>query len=83
MKKYKIVAITQVHNELRKGNLERFFKYLPALVDEIVVYDDASTDGSWQYALKHTPHVIRGVKNNFKEDILRDMVRAVSFKSYK
>lgn len=68
MKHYKIVAITQVHNELRKGHLERFFKYIPAIVDDVVVYDDASSDGSWEYAKKYTPHVIRGNKNDFTSE---------------
>lgn len=68
MRKHKIVAITQVHNELRKGNLERFFKYVLSNVDDIVVYDDASTDGSYDYASKHTKHIIRGTKNNFTNE---------------
>ncbi len=65
IKKYKIIAIVQINNEIRKGNLERFFSYLPKCVDDIVVYDDASTDGSWEYAQQFTRHVIRGTKNNF------------------
>lgn len=62
---YRIVAITQVYNELEQGNLKRFLKYLPPLVDQMVIYDDASTDGSYEFAKKATPHVLRGVKNNF------------------
>ena len=65
MKKYKIVAIAQIYNELRKGNLERFVKYVTPVVDALVVYDDASTDGSFEYVKRHTPHVIRGSKNDF------------------
>jgi len=65
---YKIVAITQIHNELRKGHLERFFHYLSKVVDAMVIYDDASTDGSWEYAQKFTPHVIRGAKNDFANE---------------
>lgn len=63
--RHKIVAIVQINNELRKGNLERFFSYLPGNVDDIVIYDDASTDGSFEYASKFTQHLIRGTKNNF------------------
>ena len=44
---YKIVSITQVFNEIEKDNLVRFFKYLKPVVDEIVIYDDCSTDGSY------------------------------------
>lgn len=65
MKEYKIVAITQVHNELRKGNLERFFTYITPNVDAVVVYDDVSTDGSYEYAKTKTEYTIRGKKNNF------------------
>lgn len=65
MKHYKIICIVQVYNEIEKGNLARFFKYTKHLVDGIIVYDDCSTDGSYEYALKHASHVIRGVKNNF------------------
>ncbi len=68
MKRYKIIAITQIHNEIRKGHLQRFFEYLPKNVDEIVIYDDASTDGSWEYAQQFTPYVIRGNKNDFKNE---------------
>lgn len=65
IKKYKIVAIAQINNEIRKGNLERFFTHLKPVVDNIVIYDDASTDGSFEYAKQHTQHVLRGTKNNF------------------
>jgi glycosyltransferase involved in cell wall biosynthesis len=62
---YKIVCICQIFNELRKGNLERFVNYLKPIVDALVVYDDGSTDGSYEYMLKQTPYVIRGTKNDF------------------
>lgn len=68
-KKYKIVSITQVFNEIEKDNLVRFFKYLKPVVDEIVIYDDCSTDGSYEYALENTNHVIRGFKNDFSNEI--------------
>ena len=68
MTKYKIVAICQVYNELEKDNLPRFFKYLKPVVDDIVIYDDCSTDGSYEYALTRTQYVIRGVKNDFSDE---------------
>jgi glycosyltransferase involved in cell wall biosynthesis len=67
--RYKIVCIVQIYNELRKGNLERFVKYVTPLVDELVVYDDASTDGSYEYMLDHASHVIRGTRNDFANEI--------------
>lgn len=69
MKKYSIVGFCQIYNEIRKGNLERFVKYFRPLVDELLVYDDGSTDGSYEYILKHTPYVIRSKENNFKDEI--------------
>ena len=65
MKNYNIVCICQIFNELRKDNLERFVNYILPLVSDLVVYDDGSTDGSYEYMLSHTPHVIRGTKNDF------------------
>lgn len=65
MKRYSIVGMCQIYNELRKENLERFIKYIKPLVDALVVYDDGSTDGSYEYLLQHTPYVIRGVRNDF------------------
>lgn len=68
MKKFKIVCICQVYNELEKENLKRFFKYIKPLVDDIVIYDDCSTDGSYEYSLQQTKHVIRGIKNDFTDE---------------
>ncbi|KJS03922.1 MAG: glycosyl transferase family 2 [Peptococcaceae bacterium BRH_c4a] len=65
MRKYKIVCTCQIYNELCKGNLERFVSYIKPLADDLVVYDDGSTDGSYEYILKQTPHVIRATKNDF------------------
>ena len=65
MKKYKIVCICQIFNELCKDNLERFVTHIKPLVEDIVVYDDGSTDGSYEYMLKQTPYVIRATKNDF------------------
>ncbi|HKZ37898.1 MAG TPA: glycosyltransferase, partial [Chryseolinea sp.] len=68
MKKYKVIAIVQIYNELRKENLERFIKHILPLVDALVVYDDASTDGSYEYVKRYTPHVIKGKKNDFTNE---------------
>jgi hypothetical protein len=69
MRLFKIVVIIQVYNELEKGNLQRFFKYIKNCVDEVVVYDDCSTDGSYEYAKENTQWVLRGLKNDFTSEI--------------
>ncbi len=68
-KRYKIVCICQIYNELLKGNLERFIEYLTPLVDDIVAWDDASTDGSFDYLIRHTSHVLRGKRTNFAKEM--------------
>jgi len=68
-KRYSIVCICQVYNELSKGNLERFVKYVKPLVDALVVYDDGSTDGSYEYMLTQTPFVIRSSTNDFINEL--------------
>lgn len=67
--KFNVVCICQIYNELDKGNLQRFYKYIRPYVDAVVVYDDCSTDGSFEYSMKHADHVIRGVKNDFTDEI--------------
>lgn len=69
MKKYSVIGFCQIYNEIEKGNLERFVKHIKPLVDVLVVYDDSSTDGSYEYMLEHTPYVIPGTKNDFVDEI--------------
>lgn len=54
---------------MEKGNIERFFKYIKPLVDKIIIYDDCSTDGSYEYSLNNADKVIRGGNNNFSEEV--------------
>jgi len=65
----KIVGFVQIFNELEKGNLERFIKHVPPLLDAWVAYDDGSTDGSYEYVKQYTPYVIRGAINDFIHEI--------------
>ena len=67
--KFTIICIAQIYNELEKGNLKRFVEYVKPICDALVVYDDASTDGSYEYIKKITPYVIRGKKNEFENEI--------------
>ncbi|MBL7555560.1 MAG: glycosyltransferase [Bdellovibrionaceae bacterium] len=68
-REYKVIAIVQVYNELKKGNLERFFRYNLEVFDKVIVYDDGSTDGSFEYSQKFTPYVIRSPSNNFENEV--------------
>ena len=61
-RRYSIVCICQAYNELSK---ETWSAVTSILVNALVVYDDGSTDGSYEYMLQQTPYVIRGIKNDF------------------
>ena len=69
MRRFRIIGFTQVYNEIRKENLERFVKYFLPLIDEWVVFDDGSTDGSYEYVSNFTPYIIRSAKNQFANEI--------------
>lgn len=66
MKKYRIVCVCRMYNELKKGVLEHFLKYTGPLADALVVYDGGSTDGTYEYMLHRTPYVIRGDKKTLR-----------------
>ena len=65
----RICAFIQMHNEAQKGNLTRCLENVRQWADDIVIYDDASTDNSVEIALNYTNHIIRGKKNCFKEEL--------------
>lgn len=65
----KLIAQVCMFNEMEKGNLERCLENLRLYCDEIVVYDDASTDNSVEIASEYTSHIIRGEKNNQNNEL--------------
>ena len=65
----RLVGFLQIHNESKKGNLERVLNHLSKICDEIVIYDDGSTDDSYEIASKYTKHIIRSKINDFKNEM--------------
>jgi hypothetical protein len=69
LKDIKLIAFIQIHNEHKKGNLERVLNHLSKFCNDIVIYDDGSTDGSYEIALKYTSNIIRSDVNDFENEI--------------
>lgn len=68
--KPKIVGFSQLHNELKLGNLENWFKCME-VCDEIYIFDQNSTDGSKEFYKKFdNVHVIESPTNRFDEELI-------------
>lgn len=65
----KVVGFLQVYNEMTTGELPRVMDNILEYCDDVVVYDDASTDGSYEYLKSRTPNVLRGATNDWKNEI--------------
>ena len=61
----KLVGYLMQYNESERGNLHRCLENLSMFCDEIVVYDDGSTDDSLDVIRQYTDHVIEGNRNDF------------------
>jgi glycosyltransferase involved in cell wall biosynthesis len=68
-KKLKLVGFLQVYNEAKSGNLRRCLTHLKEICDDIVIYDDGSTDDSVLVAREFTSHVITSKTNEFRREI--------------
>jgi len=69
LKKIQLIGFLQIHNESKKGNLKRVLNHLSKFCDDIVIYDDGSTDNSYEIASKFTKNIIRSVENDFEKEI--------------
>lgn len=65
----KICAFIQMYNEVEKGNLVRCLNNVKQWADEIVIYDDASTDDSVKVAQQYTSYVIQGGENCINREL--------------
>ena len=75
----KLVTILQQYNELNNGNLPRYLDSISRYTDALVVYDDASIDGSLQYVKEWKKSfggkqlkeviVISGEKNDYAAEV--------------
>ena len=66
----KIIAFSQLRNELSKGNLENWFKQM-SVCDYIYVFDQDSDDGSKEYYKKFDNCVvIESQTNRFQEELI-------------
>lgn len=63
-----IFAFIQVYNESITGNLVRCLNNCKKWADEIIIYDDKSTDNSVEIAKKYTNNIILGEKNEWKKE---------------
>ena len=77
----KIIGFAQLRNEIKRGNLENWFKSMWQVCDYIYIYDQNSDDGSKEY-YKTQPNtvVIESETNDFERElqckqILLDRVR--------
>jgi len=64
----KLIGFLSVYNEVEKKNLKRCLESLSRYCDEIVIYDDASTDDSVKVAQEYTNLIIEGETNEWGKE---------------
>ena len=80
----KIITIACMYNEVEKGNLRRCLKNISKFSDEIILFDDGSTDDSVEVAKEFTQNIILGGKNDFLNEtnhLKQLMEKAVEMKA--
>ena len=66
----RLIGFLQIYNESEKGNLERALDHVSKFCDDIVIYDDGSTDNSREIASKYTKHIIGPkVNDDFRNEL--------------
>jgi len=71
-----IIGFFQYYNESEKGNLRRFLNNMVEYCDELVAYDDGSTDDSYDICCEYMEeaNIIRSEKNDFCNEIAHKQV---------
>lgn len=64
----RVYAFIQMYNELTNGNLKRCLDNCKRWADEIIIYDDKSTDNSVAFAREYTDHIILGEENDWSRE---------------
>lgn len=65
----RLIAMVQVYNEVKSGNLARCLDSLYQYCDAIQIYDDGSTDNPWSLYADYECDVIEGKKNDFQNEL--------------
>lgn len=65
----RLIGFLQVYNESKSSNLQRCLPHLKEICDDIVIYDDGSTDDSVSIAKEFTKNIITSETNDFKREI--------------
>ena len=65
----KIIGFLQVRNEIASGHLDRFIKHNLQLLDCLVVYDDASDDGTAERMEPYCDVLVRGTIPLFGDEL--------------
>lgn len=64
----KIYAFIQMYNEEITGHLKRCLDNCKQWADDIIIYDDKSTDNSVEIAKQYTKNIILGEKNEWRKE---------------
>ena len=65
----RIIGFLQVKNEMSSGHIQRFVEVNLPLFDHLVVYDDASTDGTCEYLAQYADVLVKGKFSMFRSEL--------------